>query len=369
MHGRTRDMGLGAYPEISLADARELASKCRVLVKQGMDPIEQRRAERARERVAAAKSLTFDDCVREYIKDHDAAWRNAKHRAQWASTLRSYASPVFGKLPVADVDDGLVLRALKTIWYEKPETATRVRGRIEAVLDWARVHGFRSGENPARWKGHLSHLLPARSKVRRVKHHAAMPYSEVGSFMQALGERGDGAALALQFVILTAARTGEALGATWAEIDLDGKVWTIPAERMKAGKEHRVPLSGAALATLKTLSQGAINDFIFAGGKAGRPLSEMALLMLLRRMGRADITVHGFRSSFRDWAAERTSFPREVAEMALAHTIPNAVEAAYRRGDLFDKRGRLMEAWGDYCAIAGNGEVISLRRHVNRVGK
>ncbi len=359
---RTRDMGLGAYPEISLKAARELAANYRVLVKQGIDPIEQRRTTRGSERVAKAKSKTFDECVREFIADHEAAWRNAKHRAQWASTLATYASPVFGKLPVATVDDGLVLRALKPIWTTKPETASRIRGRIEAVLDWARVHGYRNGENPARWKGHLNHLLPARSKVRRVKHHAAMPYDEVGPFMETLRQRSDGAALALQFVVLTAARTGEALGATWDEIDFAEKAWTVPAERMKAGNEHRVPLSPAAIAILKRLQETRTNDFVFAGVKQGRPLSEMALLMLLRRMERADVTVHGFRSTFRDWAAEHTNYPNHVVEKALAHSIPNAVEAAYRRGDLFDKRRRLMEAWADYCANASTGSVTPLRR-------
>jgi integrase len=362
-HGRTRDMGLGAYPEISLAAARKLAGKCRELVKEGIDPIERRRAERAAERVAAAKSLTFDECVREYIRDHEAGWRNAKHRAQWSSTLSRYVSPVFGKLPAAEIDAGLVLRSLKSIWYTKPETASRVRGRIESVLDWARVHDYRSGENPARWKGNLDHLLPARSKVRRVKHHAALPYSEIGAFIATLHELKDGAARALEFTILTAARTGEALGAIWDEIDFQSKTWTVPAARMKAGKDHRVPLSSAALVLLKRLDESRINDFLFPGAKRGRPLSEMALLMLLRRMGRNDVTVHGFRSSFRDWAAEHTNFPREVAEMALAHAIPSAVEAAYRRGDLFDKRRRLMEAWAVHCAISGTDTtVVPLRK-------
>jgi integrase len=358
IQGRVRDMGLGAYPEISLAAARRIAAECRELVKKGTDPIVRRRADRAAQRVAAAKSLTFDDCAREYINDHEAGWRNAKHRAQWTSTLTRYASPVFGKLPVSEVDDGLVLRAVKAIWYTKPETASRLRGRIESVLDWARVHGYRNGENPARWKGHLKHLLPARSKVRRVKHHAALPYTEIGAFMAALREGTEGAARALEFVILTAARSGEALGATWDETDFQSKTWTIPAERMKAGREHRVPLSAPALAILERLHASRINDFIFAGGKPGRPLSDMALLMLLRRIGRDDVTVHGFRSTFRDWAAESTNFPREVGEMALAHAISSAVEAAYRRGELFDKRRRLMEAWADYCATGSSAAAV-----------
>jgi integrase len=355
--GRTRDMGLGAYPEISLATARKLASKCRELTTQGLDPIEQRRADRAAPRVAAAKSFTFDECVRQYIEDHEAGWRNAKHRSQWKNTLSTYASPIFGKLPVAAVNGELVLRALKAIWYSKPETASRVRGRIESVLDWARVHGYRTGENPARWKGNLDLLLPARSKVRRVKHHAALPYVEIGEFMDSLRARSDGAARALEFIILTAARTGEALGATWNEIDFKNRTWTVPAGRVKAGKEHRVPLNGAALKILETLHKLRVGDFVFAGAKPGRPLSEMATLMLLRRMGRGDITAHGFRSSFRDWAAECTSFAREVMEMALAHTIGSAVEAAYRRGDLFEKRRRLMEDWATYCAQSEANDV------------
>ncbi len=360
--GRTRDMGLGAYPEISLATARKLAEKCRELTKQGLDPIEQRRTERAAQRVAAAKTLAFGECVRQYIEDHEAGWRNAKHRAQWKNTLAAYALPVFGKLPVAAVDGGLVLRALKAIWTSKPETASRVRGRIESVLDWARVHGYRTGENPARWKGNLDHLLPPRSKVRRVKHHAALPYDEIGQFIETLRARQGGGARALEFTILTAARTGEALGATWAEIDFNNKTWTVPAERMKAGKEHRVPLSDAALEILERLHKIRIGGFVFAGAKPGRPLSDMAMLMLLRRMGQGVITAHGFRSTFRDWAAECTSFPREVVEMALAHGIGSAVEAAYRRGDLFEKRRGLMHAWAEQCAAAApTGAVVSLR--------
>lgn len=360
MRSRTRDAGLGSYPGIGLASARKLAAKFRELVKEGVDPIERRRADLAADVVAAAKSLIFDDCVREYIKAHEAEWRNAKHRAQWASTLARYASPVFGKLPAAAIDTGLVLRALEVLWHSKPETASRLRGRIESVLDWARVHGYRSGENPARWKGHLDHLLPARSKVQRVKHHAALPYRDIGPFMVALRKRNDGGARALEFTILTAARSGEALGVTWDEVDFQAKTWTIPAARMKAGAEHRVPLSRAALGILKTLHESRRNAFVFAGAKTGRPWSEPAMLMLLRRMG-CDVTVHGFRSTFRDWAAERTNFPREVAEMALAHAIPNAVEAAYRRGDLFDKRRRLMDAWSEFCDVGTSGGVVAIR--------
>jgi integrase len=359
--GRTRDMGLGGFPEISLADARTLAAKCRRLLQEGIDPIEQRRAQRGAQRIAQAKSATFDDCVRGYIADHERAWGNTKHRAQWSSTLTAYASPVFGNLPVAAIDDGLVLRALKPAWYDKPETASRVRGRIEAVLDWARVHGYRNGENPARWKGHLDHLLPARSKLQRIKHHAALPYTEIGAFMAQLRQRNDLSARALELVILAAARTGEAIGARWGEIDFEAKTWTIPPERMKAGREHRVPLSDAALEILERLHESRDGEFVFPG-KPGRPLSRMAMAMLMRRMGRTDVTIHGFRSSFRDWAAERTSYPNHVVEMALAHAVPSAVEAAYRRGDLLAKRQQLMQAWASYCAAAGTGEVVPMRR-------
>jgi integrase len=363
--GRTRDMGLGAYPDISLATARDLAGKFRALVKEGVDPIERRRADRSAQRIASAKNLTFDECSKAYIEDHEAGWRNAKHRAQWSSTLRKYASPAFGKLPVAAIDAGLVMRVLKPIWSKKTETASRLRGRIESVLDWARVHGYRSGENPARWKGNLDHLLPARSKVRPVQHHPALPYAEIGAFMASLRACPDGAARALEFTILTAARTNETIGATRAEIDARAKAWNVPGARMKGGRDHRVPLSKRAFSILETVSSSSGNGgFIFEGRKLDNPLSNMAMLKLLGRIGRGDLTVHGFRSTFRDWAAERTSFPNEVVEMALAHAVDDKTEAAYRRGDLFEKRRRLMEAWADYCAIntAASARVVTLRR-------
>jgi integrase len=360
--GRTRDMGLGAYPDISLAAARDLAAKCRAMVKEGVDPIERRRADRAAQRIASAKNLTFDECARAYIESHEAGWHNAKHRAQWSSTLKMYASRVFGKLPVAAIDTGLVMRALRPIWSEKTETASRLRGRIESVLDWARVHGYRSGENPARWKGNLDHLLPARSKVRSVQHHAALPYSELPPFMADLRECPDGAARTLEFTILTAARTGETIGATRAEIDTRDATWNVPGARMKAGRDHRVPLSKRALEIVNAIgSDGAEENFLFKGFQRGRPLSNMAMLKLLERMGHGDLTVHGFRSTFRDWAAERTNFPNEVIEMALAHAVNNKTEAAYRRGDLFEKRRRLMDAWAEFCATAATAAVVPLR--------
>jgi integrase len=358
--GKTRDMGLGGFPQISLASARKHAAECRELLQRGIDPIEQRRAQRGAQRVAETKSKTFDDCAREYIADHEAGWSNAKHRQQWVHSLAAHVSPVFGKLPVSAIDDGLVLRVLKAIWHTRPETASRVRGRIESVLDWARVHGYRNGENPARWKGHLDHLLPARAKLARIKHHPALPYTEIGTFMATLRERDDLPSLALQFAILTAARTGEVVGARWDEIDLKNKTWTIPGERMKGGKEHRVPLSTAAITILEQL-RDRDDEFVFAN-RPGRPLSVTALLDLMRRMGRHNITVHGFRSTFRDWGGERTNFANHVVEMALAHAVPSAVEAAYRRGDLFEKRRRLMDAWAQFCASAGSGDVVPMRK-------
>jgi integrase len=327
VNGKTRDAGLGPYPEVSLADARAKAFEWRRLLVEGVDPLEQRNTQRAAARVEGAKSIIFDDCARAYIAAHDPGWRNRKHAKQWTDTLAAYVSPVFGKLPVSAIDTGLVMRALEPIWKQKPETATRVRGRIEAVLDWARVRGYREGENPARWRGHLDHLLPARSKVQRVEHHPALPYGETGAFMLALRHHQPGVnARALEFTILTAARAGEVLGATWNEIDFATKTWTIPASRMKGGREHRVPLSARASAILDEMYAVRHSDFIFPGRNAGNPLGAASFVQLLRRMGRADITVHGFRSTFRDWAGERTSFPKELAELSLAHNVGSDVE-------------------------------------------
>jgi integrase len=360
--GRRRDMGLGGYPAIDLAKARELAGDCRSVLAAGLDPIAARNEKRAAAAVEAAKAMTFADCATAYINAHEVGWRNPKHRQQWKNTLATYVSPVVGKLPVSAVDTGLVLKVLEPIWTRKPETASRVRGRMEAVLDWAKVRGYRTGENPARWRGHLDHLLPAKAKVRKVEHHAALPYARIGAFLAALRKQDGIASRALEFLIHTATRTGETLGAIWDEVDMGAKLWTLPSGRMKAGKEHRVPLSDAALAVLQQMHDIRHSDYVFPGGRDRRPLSEMSLLMLLRRMGHGDITAHGFRSTFRDWAAERTTFAREVAEMALAHAIPDAVEAAYRRGDLFEKRRKLMDAWARYCAKIETdaGKVVAL---------
>jgi integrase len=347
--GRLHEMGLGATHTIGLAEAREKAWECRRLRLDGIDPIEARKVARAQARLAAATATTFKDCAERYIAAHRAGWRSRTHSAQWPSTFGRYVYPIFGSLPVQGVDVGLVLKVLEPIWTVKPETAARVRGRIESVLDWAAARGYRQGDNPARWRGHLENLLPTKSKVRRVKHHAALPYAEIGDFIAQLKQHDGVAARALEFTILTAARTGEVIGASWSEMNIAERVWVVPAERMKSDKEHRVPLSDAALAILKQMQAIRQGDFVFASGKARRPISNMAMMMTLRRMGRGDLTVHGFRSSFRDWAAEHTNFPREVAEMALAHAVGDKVEAAYRRGDLFQKRRQLMDAWSRFC--------------------
>jgi integrase len=362
--GKFRLMGLGPLHTVSLAEARDLALACRKLRLQGIDPIEHRRAQRADQQLAAAKGITFRQCAEGYIAAHRAGWRNEKHAAQWPSTLEAYAYPVFGNLSVQAIDTGLVMKALEPIWNKKPETASRVRGRIESVIDWATARGYREGENPARWRGHLQNLLAPRNKVRRVEHHAALPYSEIGAFMAELRKQEGIGARALEFAILTAARTGEVIGARWGEISMADRLWTVPGARMKAGREHRVPLTDSAVAILDRMKAIRTDDFVFQGGKVGRPLSNMAFLMLLRRMGRGELTVHGFRSTFRDWAAECTAFPAEVAEMALAHTVSDKVEAAYRRGDLFQKRRQLAEAWATFCDLPSAppaGAVVPIR--------
>ena len=358
--GKLHEMGLGATHTIGLAEARERARECRRLRLDGIDPIEARKVARAQARLAAAKAVTFKNCAERYIATHQAGWRSLAHAAQWPSTLGRYVYPVFGSLPVQAIDVGLVLKALEPIWTAKPETAGRVRGRIESVLDWATSRGYRQGDNPARWRGHLENLLPTKSKVRRVKHHAALPYAEIGEFIAQLKQQEGVAAQALEFTILTAGRTGEVIGSRWSEISLAERLWTIPAERMKAGKEHRVPLSDAARAILEQMQAIRQDDFVFPGGKTKRPISNMAMAMTLRRMGRDDLTVHGFRSTFRDWAAERTDVPREVAEMALAHAVGDKVEAAYRRGDLFEKRRQLMDAWSRFCTAPAGDETARM---------
>lgn len=363
MDRKAREMGLGRYPDISLAEARLMAAEARKLKAMGIDPIANREAVRTQGRLEAARSVTFRYCAESYIAAQKPSWKNAKHADQWAATLETYAMPLMADLPVQSIDIGMVHKVLEPIWSSKTETASRLRGRIESILDWATVREFRTGDNPARWKGHLESLFPARSKLQKVEHHAALPYTQMGAFMASLkAEEGNGA-LAMQFTILTAARTREVTEAKWKEFDLDAGVWTIPDTRMKAGREHRVPLPKAALAILRVRQKsGDKSPFVFPGSKQGKPISNMAMLQTLRRMDRDDLTVHGFRSTFRDWAAEQTAFAREVAEAALAHTIGDKVEAAYRRGDLFEKRRKLMDAWATYCGTAkADAKVIPIR--------
>lgn len=346
--GKRRDMGLGGFPDVTLAIAREKAREARAKIEQGLDPILERERAVSLLRAEQAKSMTFEAACLALIDAKSDEWRNAKHRAQWSASLETYAFPIIGKLQVGDVGQAQVLNVLQPIWKDKTETANRLRGRIEQVLDWSRVRGFRDGENPARWRGHLDKLLPAPTKIARVVHHKALPIDAMAGFVAALRQRKGVTARALEFLVLTAARSGEARGATWSEIDMDAAVWTVPAERMKAHKEHRVPLSPQALALLASLPRIEGNDLVFPAPRGG-VLSDMTMTALMRRM-EVDAVPHGMRSSFRDWAAERTDFPREVAEMALAHTIGNAVEAAYRRGDLFAKRAEMMAAWAQYVA-------------------
>jgi integrase len=360
--GKAREMGLGPLPDTSLSEARGKALEARKLRREGIDPIERRKATRAAARLDAALAITFKECAARYIASHSKGWRTRKHAELWTNTLATYAEPVLGALPVQGISTRLVMDVLEPIWAKKPETAGRVRQRIESVLDWARVHGYREDENPARWRGHLDNLLPPQAKVARVVHHPALPYVETGSFMAALRTQEGVGAKALEFAILTAGRTGEVLGARWDEVDLDSKTWIIPAGRMKGEREHRVPLSAPAIAVVAALKQNRTGDHVFPGGKTGRPLSNMAMLVLLRRMNRSDLTVHRFQSTFRDWAAERTAYPNEVVEMALAHAVGNKVEAAYRRGDLFEKRRRLMDDWAAFCeSPAVSGKVMPIR--------
>ncbi len=364
--GRARAMGLGEYPVIGLAEARDAALAARRHLANGIDPLAAREAGRAAKRQEAVAGISFRAVAELYIKAHSPTWRNEKHRAQWGSTLTAYAYPHFGDKPVAAIGTGDVMAALDRLWHEKPETAARLRGRIETVLDYAGTREWRRGENPARWRGHLQNLLPARAKVRAVEHHAALPWAETAAFVAALRGREGVAARALEFAVLTAARSGEVRGATWGEIDLQAAVWSIPSGRMKAGKEHRVPLSDAALTLLRGMRNGSPDpaSLVFPGAAGTKPLSDMSLTSVLRRMERADLTAHGFRSTFRDWASERTAYEPHVVEKALAHAIGSKVEAAYRRGDLFDKRRRLMADWAAFCE--GNdvsaATVVPIRR-------
>ena len=350
-NGRERWYGLGPVHTFSLKEARERARAARQLLHDGIDPIDHRKAQRAALAAAKAKAITFAEAAQRYFDQHEGKWRNAKHRQQFLSTLKTYAYPVLGNIAMSDIDTPAVLRAIEPIWLEKTETASRVRGRIKSVLDWATVRGYRQGDNPARWKGHLAEVLPARSQVAKPVHHAAMPYRDVPAFMTELREREGTAARALEFTIHTAARTGEVMGARWGEIDFDNKVWTVPAGRMKGGREHRVALPDRTVELLRELPAEDGNSFVFVGPRPGAGLSNMAMAKVLDRMGRGDVTVHGFRSTFMDWAHEQTAFPKVVIDMALAHVVGDKSEAAYRRGDLLAKRRQLAEAWAKFCTL------------------
>ncbi len=358
--GKRRDMGLGPYPEVTLAKAHAKASEAREMIRQGVDPIQRQQAAQSAMRAAVAEALTFKDCAEKYIKAHRAGWKNAKHAQQWENTLAQHAYPVLGAVLVRDVKLPQVLAVLEPIWTTTNETAVRVRGRMELVLDWATARGLREGTNPARWRGHLDKLLAKPSKVNNREHHTALPVADVGAFMVRLRAAEGMGARALEFAILTAARSGEVRGATWAELDTAAKVWTVPGARMKAGKEHRAPLSDAALALLAALPQGKPDEVVFKAPRGGM-LSDMTLAAVLRRM-EVPAVPHGFRSTFRDWASERSNYPRDVAEMALAHAIGDKVEAAYRRGDLFEKRRLMMADWAQFLAQPeGNAQVIPMQ--------
>jgi integrase len=363
IHGKRREMGLGSYPDVELGEARTKAAEYRRLAKEGIDPIENRR-------VAPEAIPTFTACAARYVRAHRRGWKNAKHARQWVSTLKTYVRPVIGPRPVDSIQTEDVLKVLSPIWTSKTETAKRVQGRVENILDFASAHKYRDPSNPARWRGHLDKLLAKPARIKSVRHHPAMPYEELPVFFRELSSNESTSSKALQLLILTATRTNEVLKAEWAEFDLEAQIWTVPATRMKTRREHRIPLTEPAFDLLRGMPKIEGNPFVFAGARYGRPLSNMALLQLMRGMGfgvdgtRGDYVPHGFRSSFRDWSGEVSSFPRDVAEMALAHTIENKVEAAYRRGDLFEKRRKMMDAWASYLQRqAESDNVVGIGRH------
>lgn len=348
-NSKAHGMGLGPLHTVSLAEARNKAHACRAMLLAGIEPLDAKESDRKAQLAAASKSKTFEQCASDYIDANKAGWKNAKHRDQWENTLTKYAYPFVGSMSVASIEVGNVIDILKPIWTTKLETASRVRGRIESILGWAIAHGYRTGDNPARWRGHLDKLLPKQSAIAKVRHHPALPYAEICDFIKKLRMETSISAAAMEFLILTATRTSEAIEASFQEIDLNSGVWTIPSGRMKAGRAHRVPLSLPALAIVKRMKTLSRGKYVFPGRQTDKHLSNMALLQLLERMGRDDITSHGFRSTFRDWSAECTNHPREICESALAHTIKDKTEAAYQRGDLFQKRARLMADWANYC--------------------
>ena len=356
LNGRARQMGLGPLHTVSLAEARIRARQARQVLLDGLDPLDAKRKAKTAARIEQLKTVTFKQCAEDFMKVRVRDFKNEKHRAQWRSTLETYAFPIIGSLPVAEIDTPLVLKVLRPLWERAPETASRLRGRIERVLAWATAQEYRQGDNPARWRGHLADMFPVRPKV---KHHAALPYEELPAFMARLRGRDSISARALEFTVLTTVRTSEAIGARWDEIDLESKLWVIPAERMKADRPHRVPLSDRAVEILTALPR---DTFLFPGSRRGKPLSNMAMLELLRGVDGNGYTVHGFRSTFSDWARDRTAYSRDVIELALAHKIKDKAEAAYRRKDALEKRRRLMVEWGRYCNLPPvAGEVVGLR--------
>jgi integrase len=350
--GRERFMGLGSARTLSLAEARVAAHECRKTLLDGIDPIEARHSKRQQAKLEAARSITFRECAERYIAAHRVGWKNPAHAAQWPSTLAAYVYPTIGALPVDEIDTALVAKCIEPIWTEKPDTAGRVRGRIEQVLDWAKARGYRDGENPARWRGHMENLLPHRSKLKRTrKHHAALPYADAPAFMAELRAQNDVSSRALEYTILTASRTSETIGAKWSEISFEEKLWTVPAARIKGGRVHYVPLSDRAIEILQNLPRVEGCDFIFPGGRNNNaPLSNMAMLEKMRGL-RPGLTVHGTaRSTFRDWSGDCTNYDRETIETALAHAVEDETEAAYRRSSAVSKRRRLMAEWARYCA-------------------
>jgi integrase len=388
--GKERYLGLGSAASVKLAQARKLAANARALRAEGKDPIEHRRVEQREATLAKAKTITFAQAAKRYIAAHEHVWRNAKHRQQWSNTINTYADSIIGALPVQDIDLGLIVQVLQPIWTTKPETAGRLRGRIERILGWAKVNGYRAGENPARWKDNLDHALAARDGIRKARalrlagkttiHQPALPYAQIPAFMTALRQQPGIAARALEFAILTAARSGEvrALPST-GELDINGKVWILPPSRMKGEREHRVPLTAAAVALIGRMRDQQLGDYVFPSAN-GEPLSDMALTEVIRRMnelrdkaglprwidpkeGNRDVVPHGFRSSFRDWVSEVTSFPDVVAEAALAHAKGDKVEGAYQRGTIFEKRRKLMDAWARFCASSPTEQnnVVAMR--------
>ncbi len=349
MNDKTTWMGLGSVKIVSLADARAKALQHLQTISEGINPLVAKQTAQQNQILQESKRMTFDECANLYIESHSKSWKNEKHQAQWRSTLETYASPAIGKLPIESITTGLVLRVLEPIWYSKSETASRVRGRVERILSWATVRGLRSGENPARWRGHLDEMLPKRTEVQKVTHFKALPYPHIYEFMKSLQAKQGVSIRALEFAILTCTRTNETLGAKWSEINLEEKYWMIPVERMKAKRAHKVPLCDRACEIIREMNEFSQSDFVFPGDRVGKPLSNMALLEIVRGMN-FDITVHGFRSTFQDWAAEKTTYSQEVIDMALAHIVKGKTERAYRRGDLFEKRQRLMSDWSRYCS-------------------